>query len=92
MYRYLEHLLAQRVLECLERRHPGNALNFSDLGPNGFGNFQGSRAQSLGKGKHGNGEVAKLDPGRLFDYDARQGDTVMTPRKTVQHSLGEKML
>ena len=26
MYRYLEHLLAQRVLECLERRHPGVAL------------------------------------------------------------------
>ncbi len=26
MYRYLEHLLAQRVLECLERRHPGVTL------------------------------------------------------------------
>ncbi len=26
MYRYLEHRLAQRVLECLERRHPGVAL------------------------------------------------------------------
>ena len=24
--------------------HPRDALNFSDLGPNGFGNFQGSRA------------------------------------------------
>ena len=26
MYRYLEHLLAQRVLECLQRRYPGVAL------------------------------------------------------------------
>ncbi|MFL6445252.1 MAG: arginine--tRNA ligase [Candidatus Sulfotelmatobacter sp.] len=26
MYRYLEHLLAQRVLECLARRHPGVTL------------------------------------------------------------------
>ena len=26
MYRYLEHLLARRVLECLEKRHPGVAL------------------------------------------------------------------
>ena len=26
MYRYLEHRLAQRVLECLERRHPGATL------------------------------------------------------------------
>ncbi|HKT88675.1 MAG TPA: arginine--tRNA ligase [Candidatus Sulfotelmatobacter sp.] len=26
MYRYLEQLLAQRVLECLNRRHPGTAL------------------------------------------------------------------
>ncbi len=26
MYRYLEHRLAQRVRECLERRHPGVAL------------------------------------------------------------------
>ncbi len=26
MYRYLEHLLAQRVLECLERRHSGVTL------------------------------------------------------------------
>jgi arginyl-tRNA synthetase len=26
LYRYLEHLLAQRVLECLERRHPGVTL------------------------------------------------------------------
>jgi arginyl-tRNA synthetase len=26
LYRYLEHRLAQRVLECLERRHPGVAL------------------------------------------------------------------
>ena len=26
MYRYLEHLLAQRVLECLTRRHPGVTL------------------------------------------------------------------
>ncbi|HLZ40075.1 MAG TPA: arginine--tRNA ligase, partial [Candidatus Sulfotelmatobacter sp.] len=26
MYRHLEHRLAQRVLECLERRHPGVAL------------------------------------------------------------------
>ena len=26
MFRYLEHLLAQRVLECLERRHPGVTL------------------------------------------------------------------
>ena len=26
MYRYLEHRLAQRVLECLQRRHPGVAL------------------------------------------------------------------
>ena len=26
MYRYLEHLLAQRVLECLQRRYPGAAL------------------------------------------------------------------
>ena len=26
MYRYLEHLLAGRVLECLQKRHPGVAL------------------------------------------------------------------
>ncbi len=26
MYRYLELRLAQRVLECLQRRHPGVAL------------------------------------------------------------------
>jgi arginyl-tRNA synthetase len=26
LYRYLEHLLAQRVLECLARRHPGVTL------------------------------------------------------------------
>ncbi|HTZ81640.1 MAG TPA: arginine--tRNA ligase, partial [Candidatus Acidoferrales bacterium] len=26
MYRYLEQLLARRVLECLNRRHPGMAL------------------------------------------------------------------
>jgi arginyl-tRNA synthetase len=26
LYRYLEHRLAQRVLECLERRHPGATL------------------------------------------------------------------
>ncbi len=26
MYRYLEHLLARRVLECLEKRHPAVAL------------------------------------------------------------------
>jgi arginyl-tRNA synthetase len=26
LYRYLEHLLAQRVLECLQRRNPGVAL------------------------------------------------------------------
>jgi len=26
LFRYLEHLLAQRVLECLERRHPGVTL------------------------------------------------------------------
>ncbi|PYQ43124.1 MAG: hypothetical protein DMG99_07215 [Acidobacteria bacterium] len=67
-------------------------MNFSDLGPNGFGNFQGSRAQRLGKGKHGNGEVAKVDPGWLFDHDARQGDTGMTALQTLQHALGKKML
>ena len=26
MYRYLEHRLAQRVLECLQRTYPGAAL------------------------------------------------------------------
>ncbi len=26
MYRFLEHRLAQRVLECLQRRHPGVSL------------------------------------------------------------------
>ena len=26
MYRYLEHLLAERVLQCLEKRHPGVSL------------------------------------------------------------------
>ena len=26
MYRYLEHRLAQRVLECLQRKYPGAAL------------------------------------------------------------------
>ena len=26
MYRYLEHRLAQRVLECLQQKYPGTAL------------------------------------------------------------------
>ena len=68
--------------------HFGDAFDGTDLGADGFGNLQRSRAQRLGEGKERDGEIAELHLGRLFDDHFGQSCARITAAKKLCDAPG----
>ena len=69
----------------------GDAFEASDIAANGFRDFQRRRAERLGEGKNGDGEVSEFDLRRLLNDHRRKLDAGVLLLETLPYALGKTM-